>query len=195
MTARLRLVALDELQLDGQRHVVAERLAAAGERGVPVDAVVGAVDDRVELDRDAILAVEVLRRAGDRAGRVERLGDAAQRELAGHAAGADVGGAEADLRVALGVEEVRALEVAGELVDGDVDARNLDRAGEDPVLERGVDLLEGTTERRDAGVLDREGGLAVDRVEGPGAGRNDLLIGGDAHVQSSTSPGTNARDG
>src|SRR3954449_11837299 len=76
---RLRL---DQLQVDGDRDVVADGLAAVGQRRVPVDAELGAVDDGGRLDRDAVLAVEVLRRAGERAGGLDRLGDAAQRQLA-----------------------------------------------------------------------------------------------------------------
>ena len=78
------------------------------------------------------------------------VGDALDREVALDldrlAVEADVLGGEADLRVALGVEEVGRLQVAGEVLVLDVDARDLGRALEaDGVVtdhEGGVDLAE-----------------------------------------------------
>src|SRR4051794_1857873 len=123
-----------ELQLDGDRDVVGEGVAAARDGGVPVDAVGRAVDGGGQLDGDAVLAVEVLRRAGDRPDGLDRLGHAAHGEVALDdellAVLAQLGRAEGDLGEALGVEEVRALQVALELIDGHVDAGDLDRAGQ-----------------------------------------------------------------
>src|SRR4051812_34131046 len=77
-----RVGRANQLQLDGDRHLVGEGVAAARDRGVPVDAVGRAIDGSRQLDRDAVLAVEVLGRAGDRAGGLDRLRDTAHRQLA-----------------------------------------------------------------------------------------------------------------
>src|SRR5215216_4258792 len=86
---RIRMVLgllLDERELDGQRDVVGERLAAGGQRGVPVHVELGAVDDG----------------GGDRAR------DALDRQLALDLGGAvlvelEVAGAEVDGRVVVRV--------------------------------------------------------------------------------------------
>src|SRR4051812_6466320 len=170
---RLGLGGLDELELDGDGDVVGQRVAAGRDRRVPVDAVVRAVDDRLELDGDALVAVEVLRRAGDRALGGDRLGDAAHGQLTRDgqllAVLLELGGDEGDLRVALGVEEVRALEVALELIDRDRDGVDLGGAAQDAVGEARVELVERAAEGGDAGVLDGEGRLGVDGVQVPGA--------------------------
>ena len=75
--------------------------------------------------------------------------------------------AEGDLREALGVEEVRRLEVAVELLVLDVDARDLGRALEDAVLQGGRVLAEAAAERVRAGVGDFERDVGVDRVGDP----------------------------
>src|SRR4051812_11946243 len=112
----LGLGRADELQLDGDRYLVGQRVAAARDGRVPGDAVRGAIDDGFELDGDAVVAVEVLGRAGDRAGGLDWQRHAAHGQLAldGQALAVllDVAGGEGDLGEALGVEEVRALEVA-----------------------------------------------------------------------------------
>src|SRR4051794_39332065 len=98
---------LHELQVDRDGDVVADGLATAGQVRVPADAEVVTVDDRLERDGDALVAVEVRRRAGQGAGRLERLGDALEGELAldGRVltVDGDVVGAEVDRRVLLGV--------------------------------------------------------------------------------------------
>src|SRR4051794_14591156 len=175
---RLCLGRADQLELDRDRDVVGERVAAGRDRGVPVDAVGRAVDDGLELDGDAVLAVEVLRRAGDRAGGLDGLGDAAHGQLALDdqllAVLLEVRGGEGDLRVTLRVEEVRALEVALELIDGDLDGVDLDGARERRLAglvgQGGGQLVEVTAEGGQAGVLDGEGRLGVDGVQLPRAG-------------------------
>jgi hypothetical protein len=111
--------ALDELEVDGQGHVVGQHEAALGQRGVPVEAELRAVDDRLELEAELGVAERVLDGAGDRAGRADALGVALDRQVArdGDAAVADrdVGRLEADPRVLLGVEELRRLQVFSSL--------------------------------------------------------------------------------
>ena len=55
-----------QLEVDEQLDLVGEREAALGQRGVPVEAVLGAVDDRLELEADLLDAAEGLVRLGDR---------------------------------------------------------------------------------------------------------------------------------
>src|SRR5207237_1284096 len=65
-------------------------------------------------------------------------------------------GAERDLGMPLGVEEVRRLEMAGELLVLHVDARDACRTREGRALECGVEVAEAAAEDADAGVLDLE---------------------------------------
>src|SRR3954451_17960843 len=65
---RIGLRDLRELELDRQLDVVGEREAALGERGVPVQAVLRAVDHGLEREAELRVAERVLGRAGDRAG-------------------------------------------------------------------------------------------------------------------------------
>src|SRR3954466_188500 len=70
----LRLLALlRELELDDQRHVVREREAALGERGVPLEAELRAVDHGLEVDADLGVAGDVLVRADERAAPGDRV--------------------------------------------------------------------------------------------------------------------------
>src|SRR5215210_6947629 len=103
----------DELELDGQSHVVGQREAALGKRGVPLEAELRAVDRRLERDADAGLARDVLVRSYERATAADRVRVALDREVALDAQlvalASDRGRLEAELRVALGVEELRRL--------------------------------------------------------------------------------------
>src|SRR3954464_14356269 len=51
-----------ELEVDQQLGLVGQREAALGQRGVPGEAVLGAVDDRLELDADLLEGGERLGR-------------------------------------------------------------------------------------------------------------------------------------
>src|SRR5205814_7676697 len=76
-------------------------------------------------------------------------------------------GAKRDLGMPLGVEEVRRLEMAGELLVLHVDARDARRALEGRALERGVEVAEAAAEDADAGVLDLERDVRVNGICGP----------------------------
>src|SRR3954468_16569431 len=88
---RIRLALLDEREVDGQGHVVAERVATRRERHVPVEAVLRAVDDRLELQVGAGFAERIGRRRHPRAGGGDGVGGAADRQLALDRGGAVLG--------------------------------------------------------------------------------------------------------
>src|SRR5919109_626494 len=71
-----------ELEANDELHVVAQREAALGERGVPVKAEVTAVDDGLELEADALVAGHVGLHVLQAAAGDDRLSDAADGELA-----------------------------------------------------------------------------------------------------------------
>ncbi len=71
-----------ELERDVQLDVVGDRVAAFGERGIEVEAVVTAVDDRLELDSELVVAGEVGVRARDAAASGHAVGVALDRQLA-----------------------------------------------------------------------------------------------------------------
>src|ERR1700675_1917117 len=101
---------LHELQLGENGDVVRKRRLTAWERVVPVDPEVGAVDLRGQVEADALVAVRIRDRRGHRPGHCNRLGDAPDRQLAVDrdlvvTVEADVLGREAELGIALGVEE------------------------------------------------------------------------------------------
>src|SRR3954454_14482424 len=75
-------LGLRQLELDDQLDLVGEREAALGQRGVPVQAVLRAIDDRLELDADLLDVAEGHGRLGDRAARLDRAGVALDRQLA-----------------------------------------------------------------------------------------------------------------
>src|SRR3954468_9622422 len=54
---------LCELELDDQRHVVRERVAALGQLGVPLETELRAIDHRLEVDGELGVAGDVLVRA------------------------------------------------------------------------------------------------------------------------------------
>src|SRR3954451_1368820 len=114
-----------QLEVDEQLDLVGEREAALGQRGVPVQAVLRAVHDRLELEADLLDAAEGLVRLGDRAAGLDRARVALDRQLAVDderaVLGTHQGRGEGDVRVALGVEEVRRLQVRRQVLvlDGD----------------------------------------------------------------------------
>src|SRR2546421_1443593 len=169
----------DELQLREDRYLVRERGLAAWQGVVPVDAEVGAVDLRAQVEPDPLVAVGIDDRRADRAGDRYRPADAPDRQLAADrdlavAGEADVLGAEAELGVALGVEEVGPLQVGGEVLLVDIDARDLRPALERCLLtvdrELGSDLVEVALERPGE-VGDLEVDPRMDRIKVPGSGR------------------------
>ncbi|OEI69203.1 hypothetical protein Cus16_1040 [Curtobacterium sp. ER1/6] len=175
----------DELHVEVDGHVVAEREATGLERRVPVHAELGAVDLRRRLGAELDLAVAVGGDAAELGLQGDVLGDATERELAVDehvvAVLADAGRLEGHLRVLLGEEEVTGGEVLVALRLVRVDARDVDRGlegGVEGVLGRDegrVEALEGALDLADGEVADREGDLGVGRVDLPGAG----LVAGD----------------
>src|SRR6478609_5586144 len=101
----MRLGRLDEEQLADDGDVVRESRLAVGQRVVPVDAELGAVDARLELQSDPLASIRVGERRGDGARHGGGLRDTLDGEIAFDvdrlAVEADVPGGEADLRVAL----------------------------------------------------------------------------------------------
>src|SRR3954453_7811867 len=71
-----------QLELGDQRHVVGQSEAALGERGVPLEAELGAVDHGLEGDAGLRVAGDVLVRPDDRATARDRVGVALDDELA-----------------------------------------------------------------------------------------------------------------
>jgi hypothetical protein len=116
---------------------------------------------------------------------LDRLRVALQRELAGDrqvvARTADVLRLEAELREALGVEEVWALEVSFQVGVLDLDAADLGRPSQDAIAEASVELGESALERaRQIGNGEPDRG--VNAVDAPGAGWECLLCGLIAYV-------------
>src|SRR5439155_169576 len=145
------------------------------------DPEIGAVDLRGQVEPDALVSVGIGHRRGHRPGHCDPLADALDRQLAvdrdlAVAADTDVRGCEAELRVPLGVEKVRRLQMGREVLVPHVDARDLRRA-----LERRALAVDGQL-RPDLVELPLEpprkvGNLEVDprmnRVEAPGTGRGN----------------------
>src|SRR3954451_22914337 len=117
---RIGLRDLGQLELDRQLDVVGEREAALGQRSVPVEAVLRAVDRRLEREAELRVAERVLRRAGDGAGARDGVRVVLDREVAldGHvvAVADDFQRLELDLGMGLGVEELGRLEVRGQVL-------------------------------------------------------------------------------
>jgi hypothetical protein len=118
----------DELDVEVDRHVVAEREATGLERRVPVHTELGAVDLGGRLGAELDLAVAVGREATELGLEDDRLGDATQGQVAGDvqvvALGLDARRAEGELRVLFGEEEVARLEVLVALLLAGVDRRS-----------------------------------------------------------------------
>jgi hypothetical protein len=116
------------------------------------------------------------------------MGDALDRQVAGElddAVGVDVDvrGAEGDLRVVGGVEELLGEHVGAELLrSADGDRLDLGGALELAVDERRGDLVERALEERDALITDGEAEVGVDRI---GVVRTGERAGRGAHGMSS----------
>src|SRR4051794_31542475 len=112
---------------------------------------------------------------------MQRLRDALDRDLAVEldvvAVDPDVGGLERNVRVALGIEEVRRLQMRCQVLVLYLDRADRNRAGELAVLELRVDLFEAAAEGGHE-VLDAEVGAGVNGGEVPGAGEALLSCGG-----------------
>src|SRR3954447_1542954 len=125
---------LGELELDVELDVVGQGEPALGQRRVPVEAELGPVDHGLEREAELGVAGDVLVRALDRAGAGDLLGVALDRQVAVDGdvvpVTREAQRAELDLGVALGVEEVRRLEVAGQVLVLDHDRVGVDRAVE-----------------------------------------------------------------
>src|ERR1019366_1768475 len=146
----------------------------------------GAVDLSLELDPEALTAVGVVDRLGDHADDLDGLGVALDRDLAVDlqliAVAADVLGRECDLGVALGVEEVRRLEMRLEVGVLDLHARDLRGAAQHAVTHLGVEVRERA--RKGARqVVDGKGDVGVNLVCGPGSCGYYLRLSG-AHLLS-----------
>ena len=156
-----------------------------GERSVPLEAVLGAIDLGLERQADPRVAANVLVRADVGTADLDRVRGALDRELTIHdglvALDAYRGGLETQLVVALAVEEVRRLQVAGEVLVLHDDRRRID--GSDELgravhgHERGVEVLEPAPEGSDRHVLHGEAGRGMDLVELPGTYWEPLLCG------------------
>src|SRR3954468_3882476 len=177
-------LALDQRDLDGQRDVVGEHVAARRQGHVPVDVPVGAVDDGLEVEVTAGVAEGVGGRRGPRARGLDRGRDALDRQVALDLGGAvlaqvEVGGDERHLGMVGGVEELLAEDVRAELLRrADRDRLDLRRALEAAVGERRADLAQRAAEERNTLVADGEAEARVDGIGGVGAGERS---GGRAH--------------
>src|ERR687885_632831 len=104
----LRLLHEEELGDEGD--LVRERRLAARERQVPVEPEGGAVELRLEREAEAVASVGVGQRLGRAAGQLDRERHALDRDLAANRqllAAVDLARGEAELGVALDVEELR----------------------------------------------------------------------------------------
>ena len=144
-----------------------------------------------ELKAEAVVAPGVLNGLGQRACHLDGLRDALDRDFArnndGLAVEVDLVGGKAKLGIPLGVEEVRGLEVRGEVFVLDVDASDLRAA-----LERGVGavddepgrgLAELTLERTHE-VGDLEADRRVDGTELPGTLERSANLSGTGHLKN-----------
>src|SRR5689334_1777727 len=170
LTARIFMSAFlpHERQLGDQLDVRREVVAPALVRGVPVDAVLRAVDVGLEPQPEPLPAEGIGRRSvRDRAGQVDRARDALDRELAVRLHGLalalpEVRGPKLDLGVAGGVEEVRGLEMAVQLLVLHVDGGDLRGPREGVPAEGRLEVAEAAAERVHARVADLERDVRVD---------------------------------
>src|SRR5919197_94039 len=168
---------LRERQLGVDRDPVGESLLATGKRGVPGDAVAGAVHLGLEREADALCAV-VLGGLADRAAAGDGQRDALDGQVAcngdllpGYAHGS---GVERDLRRALGVEEVGRLKMPVQVLVLHLHAGRGNGAAEvDAAVLRPHQLAgHGRTAAAECAgdVIDREAGVRMDWIEVPGPG-------------------------
>ena len=165
--------------------VVGENRAAVGERCVPLEAEVRAIDRAGELECELAVPPGVGDGAVDRAGEGDRCAIALDHE---RAVDRDLGAAdrqraalEAELGVVGDVEEVGGGEVRGEVLVTDIDRVGLRDAAKPLVVERRGDAGERRGERGNAHVYDRESDRGVRRVEVPRA-LDRRRFGDGAHV-------------
>src|SRR5690242_17792969 len=148
-----------ELEIAAEDDVVRQSRFTARERVVPAHAESEPVDRRLELQPVACAAVWVGDRLGDGAPQLHRLGVSLDgdvtldRQLA--SAALDRSRYERELGVALGVEEVRRLEVCFEVRILDLDGCDLCRSPEYAVGDAHVEVRERTGEGA-CHVLDRK---------------------------------------
>src|SRR3954451_24253993 len=170
---------LHQLEVDGEGHLVAEDLRAVRELHVPVEAVVVAIDDGLELDADPVLAIGSRHRSVDLAAGDDRLGDPLHGQLTVDEQVTIVErhlvGLEGDLRRLVSVEELRGEEVSFEVLLLHLDALDRNVPGElrlpRLVAERRLELAEAAAECADS-VPDGESHARMNGIGLPGAGRN-----------------------
>src|SRR6185312_4116085 len=174
------LLLQHDLEVEVDRHVVAESEATGLERGVPTDTEVVAVDLRRRCRARLGLAIAIRHDAAELALERYRLGDATQGEVS--VDGEDVtvrrdrGRTEGQLRVLFREEEVARAEVVVAGLLAGVDGCHVDDGLDGAVFrvfaghDGRVDLLEPAAHLADLHVLDGEGHLGVGGVELPGAG-------------------------
>src|SRR5829696_2946126 len=186
---RMRIVApclggLHELELGRKGHVVRECGLARRKRVVPGQAELRPVDRRLELHAEALTAEGICDRIADGAAELHRLRMPLQRELAVDrhlvARALDLVRAKRQRRMALGVEELGALQVRLEVRVLHLHARDVSRALERPVAKLGREGRKGSLEGP-GHVLHAEPDLGVHGVRGPGSDRNGLACLGGAH--------------
>src|SRR6187551_1473944 len=170
---------LHQLELGDDRHIVRKCGITGGEGRVPIDAEVGPVDAGGELQSEALVPVRVRDRLREGAGHLDGLRDALDRDLTRDgdrlAVEVDLLGDEAKRRKALRVEEVGRLQMGGEVLVLDVDARDL-RAALDAgtgVGDAQLGLHVAELAAESAGeVVDLEADGRMHRIEIPRPGRN-----------------------
>src|SRR5205085_309116 len=147
-------------------------------------AVLRAVDAGFEPEAEALPPERVCSRSlGDGSAELDRLGHSLDRELARAFDTVAVtplerGGAKGDLGIAGGVEEVRRLEMAVQLVVFHIDTRDLRRSLERRLLaagEDGLEIGEAAAECVHPGVAHLERDVRVDGIRGPRAGGSKSL--------------------
>jgi hypothetical protein len=140
----------------------------------------------LELETEPVVPVRIGDRAGDGAAKLDGPRLALQGQPAGNddpvAVDTDLVGLEAQLRMALGIEEVRREQVPRQRLVVSRDALDARGSGEPTVGDRRVEVLEAAAKRRHAHVANGEDDRRVNRVGRPGAGRDGFYDWCDGHV-------------
>ena len=160
-----------------RRTSLASASAAAGQLHLPDHAERGAVDRRFQVESELLASAGKSDGTAQTARRLDGHGEAGHLELTVDpdrvGVARDLGRVEADLRVALGIEEVRREQMRADVLVVDRDRVDCDAALERDLAARddelGVDGLEGAAKDGDACVVDFEVGVGVDRVDRPRA--------------------------
>src|SRR3954468_2878616 len=184
----LRLLS-DKREVDVDGDLPLEDLAAARQLGVELDAEVTPVDRGRDGEGDTRVAAEVRADLAEAAGRLDLTHVALDLQLTGETDAAvvgdvEAGGGELQLRVLLGVEEIRRHQVALELRLVDVDRLHVDGADQLGLVPAGQGCLvaiELAAVGGDVVVGDGKGDRGMNRVDGPGAGRDLQVDGVGAH--------------